>query len=120
MEHKFKEDLRVVDFPNDVTLRLIKGRQRIEEGWCQVEFEYEGSYCALGAVGFKDAEQSSASYNKACDCSDLLYKALPRRSLQENYSKLRQITLFNDDPNRDRSEILDLFDRAIATSIIGS
>jgi len=102
---------------NDVTLRLIAGRQRIENGWVQNDFEENGSYCALGAIGFRDSYQYDQDRHTIMfDCVKFLQKSLPPGALV-TISLLFQITIYNDDPNRAQSEIIDLFDRAIANSM---
>ena len=105
---------------NDVTLRLIAGRQRIENGWVQKEYEENGSYCALGALGFDDdRDWGQLRYAPDYNCAELLFKSIPTNQLSgvEYLTMLEQITIYNDDVDRDQSEILELFDRAIADSM---
>lgn len=77
---------------------LIAAKALIDtpEKWIKGELSKNGCYCALGAV------QRASNYNVRT--KDALYDALPDVG----------IMTFNDDPNTTHSDIMALFDRAIA------
>lgn len=113
MEHKFKEDLRVVDFPvaepSPVTENLTAAKKLLEQGWCQGSPRVGDSYCILGALYIRTHGNTHSSV--AVKASEIIRSALPGHPL---------IHKWNDKPGRTKSEVLSLMDRAIATSIIGS
>jgi len=97
---------------NDVTLRLIEARARIEKGWMQGQYKERGSYCALGALNVSDMDADPLQVS----CIFFLEKSLPGAAGSAGSPSVR-IAIYNDVPNRDKSEIIDLFDRAIANSM---
>ena len=101
---------------NDVTLKLIEGRQRIERGWCQERYKLNDSYCALGAIGVDEMRTEELQSS----CVSYLHKFLPsfiRSDASPEAEPETLIIFYNDEPNRTHSEIIDLFDRAIADSM---
>jgi len=104
---------------NDVTLLLIAGRQRIEQGWVQKKYEEDGSYCALGAIGIRGNKVLTERVQDSC--ISFLYKFIPHAARVPRYGLIHspepQVGIYNDAPGRTQSEILDLFDRAIADSM---
>jgi len=112
MEHKFKQDLRVVNLPIAEPLQVTKdleaAKKLLKKGWCQEKLyckRFFGllprQYCILGALDAVAAE---------FQCYVII---------GDGTGKFKWIGEWNDVPGRKQSEVIDLFDRAIATSIIG-
>lgn len=91
-------------FDNDpIIQRLRLGKARIEKGWCQDEYQKLGGYCTLGAIGYCDAGYIDRVGKKA---AHHLQAALPPNEVF--------VWAYNDTPGRAQSDIIALFDRAIA------
>ncbi len=93
---------------------LLRGRARIEEGWCQGVSRIIGSntaWCATGAV--EDGMDERGALNARYSALDTLDAALP--PLQEiRRGRGIGIPAWNDDPERTQADVLALYDRAIA------
>ena len=113
MEHKYKEDLRVVDFPvaepSPVTKNLMAAKKLLEQGWCQEDYKYKGSYCIQGAVIYANPP---LDYDR-----NLSYEVI-KSVIEPAFAVRRGISAWNDKVGRTKEEVLCLMDRAIAISII--
>ena len=100
---------------NDVTMRLIAGRQNIEKGWIKEHYQWGENYCALGAIGVSQEETDA----HLSSCVGFLDRAIPTdKAVKLMFdNKEARIAVYNDASVRTKSEILDLFDRAIANSM---
>lgn len=78
-----------------ITQALIRGRQRIEAGWCQRAMRTREGVCAVAAVSFH------------ADALRMLQRALGRDG----------VPVWNDAPTRTKDDVLCLYDRAIALSL---
>jgi hypothetical protein len=78
------------------TQALIRGRRRIEAGWCQGVMRTRKAVCAVGAVSSDD-------------------KAL--RMLHRAFGRQGGLPDWNDEPTRTKDDVLSLYDRAIALSL---
>ncbi len=90
-----------------VTQRLIRGRERIANGWCQASYGADGRYCMHGAIGgdFQLGEYEAAR--------ERLAAALP----PEAQGGAVPAMVWNDEPGRTVEEVLAVFDRAIAACL---
>ena len=86
-----------------ITKTLMKGRKRIEAGWCQGAFRMGGAVCAVGAVS-EDPDDPVVS-----TALKVLESAFG--------SAVTDIPEWNDSPDRTKEEVLALYDRAIALSL---
>lgn len=94
--------------PKMTTLEiLIRGKERIKDGWCQgslwtdtegvdCDLNRAACYCALGAITEVEVDSEHDAY-----C--ILVGQLGGDRLSD----------WNDDPDRTKQEVLDLFTRAI-------
>ena len=89
-----------------VTRMLIESRQQLEQGWCQHATRRRGSVCMIGSFTIEDY----ALFTKA---EGLLRQAMT--SLGYPHSSVAQ---FNDDSQRTKHQVLEVYDRAIERSMM--
>jgi hypothetical protein len=87
-----------------VTRMLIEGRQQVATGWCQGSMRQRGAACMIGSLAVSDYDQFAAA-------EALLLEAI--RKLGHSHPT---VAGFNDDPQRTKEQILQVYDRAIAES----
>lgn len=91
-------------YTDDVLETLIKARTLIKKGWIRGSFKREFKtgtrtrYCIIGAI----RESSNKSLSKG---EFFIQRMMPPHI---------EITAWNDQKSRKKSEVIDLFDRAIA------
>ena len=125
MEHKFKQDLRIVDFPVAEPLQVTKdleaAKKLVKKGWCQGIGEQKSlfglrtNYCIMGAL-YTVAGGEGAPFDRFDDSAAVVSRVLAHPFLTDR----SYIARWNDRPGRKKSEVIELFDRAIVTSITGS
>ena len=91
-----------------VTRMLMEGRQKLEEGWCQHATRQRGSVCMIGSFTIED----HPSFIKA---EGLLLKAMG--SLGYPHGSVAQ---FNDDFQRTKKQVLEVYDVAIDRSMMAA
>ena len=88
-----------------VTEMLIKGRQRVQNGWSQHIMRQRGAVCMIGSLTITDYEVFAVA-------EQLILEAI--QELGYYYSS---IVAFNDDLPRTKQEVLEVYDAAIALSM---
>lgn len=95
-------------------LQTLKTARRLlaDVGWCQFEIRHRDSeeitaYCAIGALYAATNLEFNKDFRSA---QRVLENLLPPNGI----FRISSVVMFNDDPDRTKDEILDLFDRAIA------
>ena len=88
-----------------VTRMLVESRQQVEQGWCQHAMRRRGSVCMIGSFTIEDY----ALFTKA---EGLLLQAIS--SLGYLHGSVAQ---FNDDGQRTKHQVLEVYDRAIERSM---
>jgi hypothetical protein len=91
-----------------ITRMLMEGRQRVEQGWCQHATRQRGAVCMIGSFTIEDY----SSFTKA---ENLLLKAMC--SLGYPHASVPQ---FNDDGQRTKQQVLEVYDRAIERSMLAA
>jgi hypothetical protein len=89
-----------------VTQMLKASKQQIEQGWCQHAMRQRGSVCMIGSFTIEDY----ALFTKA---EGLLLQAI--NGLGYSHSSVAQ---FNDDVQRTKDQVLEVYDRAIERSMM--
>lgn len=96
-----------------VAIDLITARAYlVEHGWCQgTGRDASGRVCALGAIGHSLRDlNGNVEYDRAINAESFLARL-------ENFSGPGDVAYWNDAPGRTMAEVIDRFDRAIATAI---
>ena len=91
-----------------ITRMLMEGRQRVEQGWCQHATRQRGAVCMIGSFTIEDY----SSFTKA---ESLLLKAMG--SLGYPHSS---VAGFNDDFQRTKHQVLEVYDLAIERSMMAA
>jgi len=86
---------------DETTQRLIAGREKIEHKWCKRALFENGAVCMIGAL--------LPEYGK-CVHDTASWAALERIRGVIGYN----VTGWNNAPEREKHEVLEVFDRAIA------
>src|SRR5438552_9686927 len=89
-----------------VTQMLMEGRRQVTSGWCQGSMRQRGSACMIGSLTVSD-------YDLFNDAEALLLEAI--RKLGYPHAS---VAGFNDDLHRTKQQVLDVYDRAIADSLL--
>ena len=89
-----------------VTRMLVEGRQKLDQGWCQQATRKRGSVCMIGSFTIEDY----AAFTRA---EGLLLRAIG--SLGYPHASVAQ---FNDDFQRTKQQVLDVYDLAIERSMM--
>ena len=89
-----------------VTRMLVQSRQKVEQGWCQHAMRKRGSVCMIGSFTIED-------YTAFTKAEGHLLGAI--RSLGYPHISVAQ---FNDDFQRTKQQVLDVYDLAIERSMI--
>lgn len=100
---------------NDITESLVKARELIVNGWSQGADARDGagqrinlysenavSFCTVGAL-----HRTTFSYPHLLDAQNFL----------KEIAGDKYLTVWNDHPARTKEEVIDLFDRAIRSSV---
>ena len=91
-----------------VACALMRGRSRIERGWCQGKMASPTGVCAIGALS------GAVVYGHEAERAvKILNLAIGEGSSQSWHDVIR----WNDAPGRTKEEVLDLYDRAIALAL---
>jgi hypothetical protein len=98
------------DYPStsSVTRMLMEGRRKLEQGWCQHATRRRDSVCMIGSFTIEDY----SSFTKA---EGLLLKAMG--SLGYPHTSVAQ---FNDDCQRTKHQVLEVYDLAIDRSMMAA
>lgn len=94
---------------------LTDARETINEGWCQhMGRDRNGNYCALGALRLAEdrallAGHDGSLYGGRFAC-EYLDDHLPE------FGQYESIVAFNDNPFTKQQDVLNLFDKAIASA----
>ncbi len=89
---------------SEVKLLLIRARERIEKkGWCQGAFHRGSASCMMGALGY--------TRKRGCP-SGLHYMAGEQL---RSFVGGDLVPHWNDRPGRTKAEVLEVFDKAIAS-----
>jgi hypothetical protein len=91
-----------------VTRMLVESKRQVEQGWCQHAMRQRGSVCMIGSFTIED-------YALFTEAEGLLLQAIG--SLGYRHCTVAQ---FNDDPQRTRQQVLEVYDRAIERSTMGA
>jgi hypothetical protein len=91
-----------------VTRMLIESKRQVEQGWCQHATRRRGSVCMIGSFTIED-------YALFTQAEGLLLKAMS--SLGYPHTSVAQ---FNDDSQRTKLQVLEVYDRAIERSMIAA
>ena len=91
---------------SSITRMLMEGRLKVEQGWCQHATRRRGSVCMIGSFTIEDY----SSFTKA---EGLLLKAMG--SLGYPHGSVAQ---FNDDSQRTKKQVLEVYDLAIERSMM--
>lgn len=89
-----------------VTRMLVEGRQRLEQGWCQNAMRQRGAACMIGSLPVGD-------YSRFAETESRLLVAI--RQLGYPHSS---VAAFNDDGQRTKQQVLEVYDRAILQSMM--
>jgi hypothetical protein len=91
---------------DETTQRLIRGRARIEQGWCKGALYKDGAVCAIGAIMDNPSAESTAPNDKIFGTAyDRLSKAVGSE----------WIASWNNQRARTKEDVLAAFDRAISS-----
>jgi hypothetical protein len=93
---------------NSVTRLLVEGRQKLEQGWCQQAMRQRGAVCMIGSFTIED-------YALFREAEGLLLKAIT--SLGFPHSSVAQ---FNDDAERTKHQVINVYDLAIERSMMAA
>ena len=93
---------------NSVTHMLMEGRQKVDQGWCQHATRRRGAVCMIGSFTIED-------YSSFTNAEGLLLKAMG--SLGYPHTSVAQ---FNDDSQRTKQQVLEVYDLAIERSIMAA
>lgn len=86
---------------------LTNARDLIEKGWTQGTLVKRGCYCAMGAVLYADLCEDDKFWRTN--------EAISRLSTAAGLDVESGIVDWNDAPERTQAEVLEVFDRAIAS-----
>ena len=88
------------------TRMLMEGRQKVEQGWCQHATRQRGSVCMIGSFTIED-------YSAFTAAEGLLLKAMGSLGYPH-----RSVPQFNDDFQRTKKQVLEVYDLAIERSMM--
>jgi len=108
MTTKHKSDAVKIKRVRSVIDRLKWGRERIADPkhWQKGAAEFNGRFCALGAIGFHRSETHSLEARR------FLMRALSRICRKPH--GVVSVSTYNDNPRRTHAQIMRMFDTAIA------
>lgn len=89
-----------------VTRMLMESRQKVDQGWCQHAMRRRGSVCMIGSFTIEDY----SSFTKA---EGLLLKAMGSLGYPHT-----SVAHFNDDFQRTKKQVLEVYDLAIERSML--
>jgi hypothetical protein len=119
VKHEF--DVTGTPIVDDILESLVKGRKRIEQGWCQnslINSAPNGriEYCALGAIVGKEKP-----WSVDCEPGAPLYEVMTEKEkdLAHSWHYFSDtpsgcVVGWNNHPTTTKQDVLNLFDRAIA------
>jgi hypothetical protein len=90
-----------------VTQMMMLGRQKLEGGWCQHMLRRNGYVCMVGSLTLTDLKMDAVAQK-------FMYEAI--REYGYSHSTIEE---FNDDKNRTKEQVLEVYDRAIELSMLG-
>jgi hypothetical protein len=93
-----------VETVSPVLQMLSDGRTRVELGWCQQSMRQRGSVCMIGSLVVAD-------FDTFTQAEGLVLTAIHTLGYDH-----RSIPEFNDDLDRTKEEVLEVFDTAIYLS----
>jgi hypothetical protein len=91
-----------------VTRMLMEGREKVEQGWCQHATRQRGSVCMIGSFTIED-------YSAFTKAEGLLLKAMGGLGYRHS-----SVALFNDDFQRTKEQVLEVYDLAIEQSMMAA